>query len=127
MRTPYGKECRYYYEDYNRGRETRDCRLIARSRDSLRWTSDVCRMCAVPDILRANSCSNMAIEARIVRRLRFWKRVQIDAFCMKHYREVGNPYVGCGHCGEERPEAAVFDLPLASGDSEPPQRQTESS
>ena len=111
MRTPAGTECPFYYEDYYRGQERQECRLIARNPRALRWEPTLCSLCPAPAILRANSCPAMALEATVVRRLRFWKRVQIDAYCTKNLVEVSDPYVGCGHCHEERAGSAIFDTP----------------
>ncbi len=113
MRTPAGTECRFYYEDYFRGHETQECRLIARNPRSAPWKPSLCAGCPVPGILRANSCPNMALEAHVERRLRFWQRVAVEAFCTKYLTTVDNPYVGCGHCPEERARASILDLPVA--------------
>ena len=104
MRTPAGSECPYYYEDFFRGRSKQECRLIKRNRRSRPWEPELCARCPVPEILRANACPNMVLEARVVRR---WfglvHRVEVYAVCTKHEVEVDDPYVGCGHC---HPEAA---------------------
>jgi hypothetical protein len=102
MRTPAGKECRYYYEDFHRGRSVQECRLLARSSDSLPWEPKVCRICPVPGILQANSCPHMELRAGLVRRW-FRRRVEVTAYCADRQVEVADPYVGCGHC---HPEAA---------------------
>ena len=102
MRTPAGKECRYYYEDFHRGRSIQECRLLARSSDSLPWEPKVCQICPVPEILRANSCPHMELRARLVRRW-FRRRMEVAAYCTDHHVEVADPYVGCGHC---HPDAA---------------------
>jgi hypothetical protein len=120
MRTPAGAECTFYYEDYHRGQERRECRLIARNARSARWEPALCKSCPVPPILRANSCPNMALEAAVVRRWHFWKRVRVDAYCVKHLVAVADPHVGCSHCHEERAGGAIFDLPV--GPPEPPDR-----
>ncbi len=98
MLTPAGRECRYYYEDFHRGRVLRECRLLSREE----WTPRVCAACPVPGILRANSCPHMELRGHLVRR---WlrRRVQVEAFCVRHQVPVENPYVGCGRC---HPEAA---------------------
>ncbi|MGD1991862.1 MAG: hypothetical protein PVI59_01595 [Anaerolineae bacterium] len=102
MRTPAGRECRYYYEDFNRGRSLQECRLLSRSSDSLPWEPKVCGICPVPGILQANSCPHMRLHARLARR---WlrRRVEVDAVCADRQVEVADPYVGCGQC---HPEAA---------------------
>ena len=102
MRTPAGKECRFYYEDFHRGRSIQECRLLARSSDSLPWEPKVCQICPVPEILRANSCPHMQLRARLVRRW-FRRRMEVAAYCTDHHVEVTDPYVGCGHC---HPDAA---------------------
>lgn len=102
MRTPAGQECRYYYEDFHRGRSIQECRLLAQSGDSLPWEPKVCQICPVPEILRANSCPHMRLRARVVRRW-FRRRVKVEAYCTDRHVEVADPYVGCGHC---HPDAA---------------------
>ena len=69
MRTPAGKECRHYYEDYYRGRETQECRLIQANPASLRWKPSDCVKCPVPDILNANSSSDMQLQLTVKPRL----------------------------------------------------------
>jgi hypothetical protein len=97
MRTPAGMECRFYYEDFHRGRSTQECRLLAQSTDSLPWKPRVCATCPVPAILRANGCPHMVLSARLLRR---WlrQRVEVRAYCTEYDVAVENPYVGCGHC-----------------------------
>ncbi len=110
MRTPAGQECRFYFEDYYRGRSKQECRLLAYPSRPERWTPDLCRACPVPAILRANACPNMVLEARIEKRfLGLRKQVRVDAFCLEHKCEVAEPMVGCGHCHEYRPGATMLD------------------
>jgi len=111
MITPAGVECRYYYADYYRGREQQECRLIARNRRSGRWRPELCRHCPVPGILRANACSNLVLEGCVEETLfGLRRRVAVSAVCSKHLVEVAEPHVGCGHCHDERPGAALFKL-----------------
>ena len=105
MITPYGQECKYYYQDFHRGRSTQECRLLQRRTQEERWESSLCRSCPVPDILRANACPNMVLEGRIVRRFFLWRWVEVSAFCVETMEEVENPYVGCGQCHLHRPGA----------------------
>ncbi|MBN1642436.1 MAG: hypothetical protein JXA09_14465 [Anaerolineae bacterium] len=100
MRTPAGIECRFYYEDYNRGREIQECRLLVQNASSLPWTPDLCSSCPVPRILMANACPNMVLEARVGRRWLIRKQVQVQAFCTRTKERVEDPFVGCGHCHE---------------------------
>ncbi len=109
MITPAGRECRYYYADYFRGRETKECRLIGRNRQSGAWVPTLCRSCAVPGILTANACPNLVLEARVVKAfLGLSRKVRVLAVCSKHLVEVRHPYAGCGHCHEEQPEANLL-------------------
>ncbi len=99
MRNPAGRECAHYYQDYYRGREVQECRLLGRE-----WEPRLCSACPVPDILRANGCPHMVLRASLKRRL--WRRrVEVEAYCTQQDVEVENPYVGCGHC---HPEAALI-------------------
>ena len=111
MITPAGAECRYYYADYYRGRDSQECRLIAQNRASEPWRPALCKSCPVPGILRANACPNLVLEGRVERRLLgLAHRVAASAVCSKHLVKVDAPHVGCGHCHEERPGAAVFEV-----------------
>lgn len=102
MRTPAGKECPYYYEDFHRGRSTQECRLIARNPRSEPWTPNLCARCPVPDILQANACPNMVLEATVKRKwLGLVRKVEVYAVCTEYQVEVEDPYVGCGHCHPE--------------------------
>jgi hypothetical protein len=102
VRTPAGKECRFYYADYHRGSQKQECRLIARNPDGGRWHPSHCRTCLVPDILRQNACPHLALEAKVERSfLGLRERVAVFAVCTKHLVEVQAPAVGCGRCHEE--------------------------
>jgi hypothetical protein len=99
MRTPAGKECRYFFGDYYRGREREECRLLESSNPSQRWTSDLCFSCPVPDILLANACPHLELEGVVERPFPYIKRqVKIKAYCTKTSRDVTEPRIGCGEC-----------------------------
>ena len=100
MRTPAGTVCRFYYEDFNRGRDIQECRLLARSAGPLAWMPDLCATCPVPQIGMANACLNMVLEARVGRRWLLLKQVKVQAYCTRTRQQVDDPYVGCGHCHE---------------------------
>ncbi len=106
MRTPSGADCPYYYEDFYRGRSVQECRLIGRNPRSAPWDPKLCAHCPVPGILRANSCPNMVLEARVVR---YWlglvRRIEVYAVCTYAQVEVDDPHVGCGRC---HPQAATI-------------------
>jgi hypothetical protein len=101
MRTPAGTECRYYYEDFNRGRTIQECRLISASPGSRPWRPSLCETCPVPAILRANGCTNMALEARVSRRWLVIPQVRVRTTCSLSEGEVAEPMVGCGRCQDE--------------------------
>lgn len=114
MITPAGDECRFYYQDFHRGRSVQECRLIARHPDSEPWQISLCRTCPVPGILRANASPYLVLEARLVRRFFLWKRVQVFAICSRHLVEIEDPYVGCLQCrAEQTGAAAVLDGQVA--------------
>jgi hypothetical protein len=102
MRTPAGRECRFYYEDFMRGRTTQECRLIASNSDSRAWRPGYCKSCPVPAILRANGCSHMTLEAWVGSRWLILPQVRVRAFCTLSGQEVAEPMVGCGQCQDER-------------------------
>ena len=102
MRTPAGTECPFYYYDYHRGREVQECRLIQANPRSEPWRPSLCEKCPVPEIVRANGCPNLRLEARVGRRLGLLRQVEVNAYCIEYLCEVENPYVGCGHCHEFR-------------------------
>lgn len=111
MRTPAGKECEYYYEDFNRGRNTQTCRLIERNRESPPWTPGLCQTCPVPDILRANACPNLVLDGQVVKRLLgLVQRVEASGWCSEYFTEVEHPQVGCGHCHEYKDQPSILDF-----------------
>jgi len=110
MRTPAGKECRYYYADFHRGANVQSCRLIERNRDSLPWRPELCATCPMPDILRANACPNLVLDARVVKRfLGLSQRVEVTGWCKEYFLEVKHPEVGCGHCHETEAGPSILD------------------
>lgn len=98
MKTPAGKECKYFYGDYFRGRKLEECRLLKASGEQ--WTADLCRTCPVPAISQANACEFLQLRASVTRPLAaaFQRRVQISARCEKTARAVPEPQIGCGEC-----------------------------
>ncbi|MFC2029781.1 hypothetical protein ACFLWA_03525 [Chloroflexota bacterium] len=111
MITPAGVECRYYYEDYYRGREQQECRLIAQNPQSDRWRPDLCKNCPVPGILRANGSPHLVLEGQVEKRFfGLRKQVAVTAVCSKHLVEVPKPHVGCRRCLEESPGAEILGM-----------------
>ena len=107
MRTPAGKECKYFYGDYFRGRNVEECRLLKAS--GQRWSRDLCQTCPVPGVLQANACEFLQLHGTVTRPLAtlFQRRVQITAYCEKVHRPVAEPHIGCGECHPLPPEFAV--------------------
>jgi hypothetical protein len=99
MRTPAGSECKFFYGNYFRGKKQEECRLIGNTPPPHHWTPDMCAKCPVPGILRANSCQNMELSAKVKRPfLNLFRRVEVTAYCVKSQNEVAEPHVGCGQC-----------------------------
>ena len=99
MRTPAGKECRYFYGDYFRGRDHEECRLLKDASPPLQWKPELCYTCPVPNILLANACQHMILEPKLTRPFPFIKQqLQIRTFCSKTKRTGFDPHVGCGEC-----------------------------
>jgi hypothetical protein len=120
MRTPAGKECRHYYEDYYRGRETQECRLIQANPASLRWKPSDCKQCPVPDILNANSSPDMQLQLTAKPRLLgLGRQLEVKASCLRHHIEIEDPFVGCPKCNAERPGLDVFWQALQQSDDDP--------
>ncbi len=91
--------CEFYFEDYYRGREKQECRLLARSNRLKGWTVGLCRSCPAPRIRRANRCPDMILEARIdTGFLGLGRKIVVEAFCTRTMREVMEPMIGCGEC-----------------------------
>ena len=110
MRTPFGQECRYYYQDFHRSRSTQECRLVDGSPSAGLWVSDVCRDCPVPGILRANGCAHMHLQGRVVKGfLGFGRRMVVTATCSRSGGRVDEPHIGCGQCHLDGPAASVFN------------------
>lgn len=109
MRTPAGKECRFYYADYNRGRNLQECRLIKANPDSLRWQPKYCSQCQVPEILNANASPDMELTLTVKPIvLGLGRRLDVKAYCTKHRIAIDDPYVGCPKCIAERPGLELF-------------------
>ena len=99
MRTPAGKECRYFYGDYFRGRQREECRLLSSASPPLPWKADLCRTCPMPDILLANECPFLVFKPALMRPFPFLRQaVTVQAYCTKTKRDVAEPHIGCGEC-----------------------------
>jgi hypothetical protein len=97
MRTPDGRECKFFYGDYYRGRNYEECRALASTYDAREWTSHLCKQCKVPDILRNNACPNLVLTVAPTKLL-FVKRIKLFTYCTVSHGPVQDPNIGCGHC-----------------------------
>jgi hypothetical protein len=99
MKTPYGKECKYYYADYYRGKSTQECRLIEANRASAPWKPALCQNCPVPDILQANGSPNLVLRGEVGKSmLGLLQKVRVTPYCREHKIEIKNPKTGCDQC-----------------------------
>ncbi len=116
MRTPAGKECRYFYGDYYRGRKNEECRLLSSASPPQQWKPDLCTQCPVPEILLANACPNLELRPRLARPFPFlYQQVNVQPFCNQTKRTGFDPHIGCGEC---HPLPAIFnDTPLGGDKS----------
>jgi hypothetical protein len=113
MRTPAGSECPYYFEDFQRGRQRQECRLIAQNPNSRPWKPELCRTCRVPRIVMANACPHLVLRARVdAGFLGLAPRVTVEADCLLSLTSVAEPEIGCGRCHE------AFEPPVAPGPPE---------
>ncbi len=110
MRTPAGKECRFYYQDYNRGRDLQECRLVtAIPGKTLPWRAKDCDRCPVPNILNANASADLELDLKIYPQLfGLGRKLVVRASCRRHRIEIKDPYVGCPQCNTERPGLERF-------------------
>jgi hypothetical protein len=109
MRTPSGKLCKHYFEDYHRGRDIQECRLIKENPASYRWRPEDCQKCTVPSILDANASPNMELTLTIGSRLfGFGRKMTVTARCTRHNIPIDDPYIGCLKDIEDRPGLDLF-------------------
>ena len=113
MLTPAGKDCRYFYGDYHRGRNIEECRLLESAH--LVWKPYLCGKCPIPDILLANACKNLEFYPTLEKPLFFLKpQVKVSSYCNKSKTAVDEPRIGCG---QFHPLLNVFTV--TTDDSEP--------
>ena len=109
MQTPAGKECSHYYEDFNRGRNIQECRLVQANPESMPWRPKDCARCPVPDILLANASPDMKLTLTIrPALLGFVRQFKVDAWSLKYDEPIENPYVGHPRDIEENPALKLF-------------------
>lgn len=112
MKTPDGKECRYYYEDFHRGRNRQECRLLLQSQQAAKWRPTDCLKCTVPGILQANASEYLELKATLRQGVMgIGRHIEVHAACRRHKSVIDDPYVGCAECTEERSDLSVFFQP----------------
>ena len=93
--------CRYFYGDYHRGKNSEECRLIESNRENTRsWKRKHCDTCPVPELLIASNCRDLLLEAEVKRK---FLREQVEvtfAVCTKHMEELSDPH-HCPQCALE--------------------------
>lgn len=95
MRTPDGRECKHYYEDYHRGRDVQECRLAKLNPESEKWHPGDCSKCPVPDILMANADPDMELTLTIKKGfLGFGRKMEVTAKSRIDGTPIADPYVG---------------------------------
>jgi hypothetical protein len=101
MRTPANKDCSYFYEDFNRGADIRQCR-IARGEGSVPWQATHCLTCPVPDILAANGNRYLQLSLTTRSSGLFGRKQHfaVESWCIVH-GPIEDPYVGCAECNAE--------------------------
>ncbi len=99
--------CVFYHEDSHRQATRRACRLIQRNPQSEPWHYGLCRTCPVPGLLRANPCIHLVLEARVVRKLGIFQRVEPYTVCTAKAVELTNPDACWRGCD-------LFQLPSAA-------------
>ena len=118
MRTPGGKECRHYYEDFNRGRNLQECRLIKENPDSLPWRPIDCSKCPVPDILNANASPSLTLQLTVkTRLLGFGRNQEVKAFCYGEEVPLAKAYTGCDD-PSKRPSLDLFRKALEQDETD---------
>lgn len=116
MKTPAGKDCKHYYEDFHRGREIQECRLVKYNPQSDRWHPKDCEKCPIPDILRANADPDMVLELTLKSGfLGFGRKYDIRAYSQRDGHEITDPYVGTI---KDNPGLEIFRKALEEDDDQ---------
>ncbi|HYO88753.1 MAG TPA: hypothetical protein VER79_08895 [Candidatus Limnocylindrales bacterium] len=109
MRTPAGTECRHYFQDFHRGKNVQECRLVKDNPASKRWKPTDCVGCPIPAILQANASPHLELTLTIgTRLLGLGRQLTVKARCTRHNLVVEDPFVGCAQCNRERPGLDLF-------------------
>lgn len=116
MRTPAGKECPYYHEDFHRGRNTQECRLIQGNRESLPWRPSDCAKCKVPEIRNANASKHLELKVTVKPRFMGMGRlVEVTPYCRGEEISIEAAFTDCG---EKSPGLDLFRQALEPDDDD---------
>lgn len=119
MNTPAGKYCRYYHQDFHRGRNVQECRLVAENPNSMRWRPGDCVKCTVPESLNANASPNLKLQLTIKPKLLgLGRMIVIEAHCIKHNIPIEDPFTGCSQCNSENSSLDIFRRALEQSDDD---------
>jgi hypothetical protein len=97
MILPDGRDCKFFYANYYRGRNFEECRALTSQEDKREWKIAFCDACPLPDYLRNNSCENIVYSVFVAKSL-FKKKIKVKAWCQLVHEPVDDPNIGCGHC-----------------------------
>lgn len=103
MRTPDGRECDYYYEDFYRGAEVQECR-IPKDPKSAPWAPPLCAKCPVPEILLHNGSPWLVLTLKIRKVPFLGAKLTVTAVCSKHDLVIEDPIKGCPRDFEDLPQ-----------------------
>lgn len=104
MINPAGSDCKYFYQDFMRGRSVQECRLVKHNAKSADWKPVDCSDCPVPKILLNNFSPDLVLEGVISKgMLGFGRKITVKAFCSHHLIDIPNPVSGCPECAKDRP------------------------
>lgn len=117
MINPAGKECKHYYQDFHRGRNLQECRLVKHNPLSERWHPDDCKKCPVADILLANADPDMELTVTIKSGfLGFGRKVEVVAHSRKDGELIEDPFVG--KMDKDNPGLEIFRQALEDSEDE---------
>lgn len=111
MKTSDGRECKHYYEDFHRGRNVQECRLIKAHAEGEGWHPSDCSKCPVPDILLANADPDMELTLVIKKGfLGFGRKLEVTAKSRTDGSPIADPYVG--NVDKNNPNLKLFQQAL---------------
>ncbi|HSN95112.1 MAG TPA: hypothetical protein VLR89_08640 [Anaerolineaceae bacterium] len=101
MKTPFGRECKFFYGDYFRGRNVEECRALSADEKG-KWKVELCKDCPMPQIQTNNACPNLMLSADIVKPFLRPEKISVQAWCTKVHDLVKDPNIGCPVCHQDQ-------------------------